>query len=97
MSINVRVLLIFYYLNIISFTTLSEYSCLPPKGRFGAPISLEIFASSSKEVSCYLMKNTNLSVAQCAFDSGFSSLRSFNRSFKENLNITPTKYKNSNE
>ena len=44
--------------------------------------------------ACYLMSNTTMPIIQCAFDSGFTSLRSFNRSFKQNFNITPTAYRN---
>lgn len=43
--------------------------------------------------ACYLMENTTLPIIQCAYDSGFTSLRSFNRSFKENFKITPTQYR----
>lgn len=43
--------------------------------------------------ACYLMDNTTLPIIRCAYDSGFTSLRSFNRSFKENLKITPTQYR----
>ena len=46
--------------------------------------------------ACYLMENTHLSIAQCAFESGFYSLRSFNRCFKEYLNTTPTQYRKNN-
>lgn len=42
--------------------------------------------------ACYLLENTDLSILQCAFDSGFVSLRSFNRCFKEQLGMTPTQY-----
>lgn len=42
--------------------------------------------------ACYLMENTEQSILQCAYDSGFISLRSFNRCFKENFEITPTQY-----
>lgn len=43
--------------------------------------------------ACYLLENTSESILQCALDSGFSSLRSFNRSFKESFHITPTQYR----
>ncbi len=43
--------------------------------------------------ACYLLENTTLSILQCAYDSGFISLRSFNRCFKENFEITPTQYR----
>ena len=42
--------------------------------------------------ACYLMENTEQSILQCAYDSGFISLRSFNRCFKECLKTTPTQY-----
>ena len=42
--------------------------------------------------ACYLMENTSQPILQCALDSGFSSLRNFNRCFKEYLKITPTQY-----
>lgn len=42
--------------------------------------------------ACYLMENTEQTILQCAYDSGFSSLRNFNRCFKELLKITPTQY-----
>ena len=43
--------------------------------------------------ACYLLENTTLPILQCAYDSGFISLRSFNRCFKENFEITPTQYR----
>ncbi len=42
--------------------------------------------------ACYLMENTEQTILQCAYDSGFTSLRNFNRCFKEYLGITPTQY-----
>ena len=42
--------------------------------------------------ACYLMENTEQTILQCAYNSGFSSLRNFNRCFKEHLKITPTQY-----
>ena len=43
--------------------------------------------------ACYLLENTTSAIVQCAFDSGFTSLRSFNRCFKNNYGITPTMYR----
>ncbi len=43
--------------------------------------------------ACYLIKNNGGSMLQCALDSGFISLRTFNRSFKQRFGITPTQYK----
>lgn len=42
--------------------------------------------------ACYLMENTEQTILQCAYSSGFSSLRNFNRCFKSYLKITPTQY-----
>lgn len=42
--------------------------------------------------ACYLLENTTHSILQCAFDSGFVSVRNFNLCFKEYLAITPTQY-----
>lgn len=44
--------------------------------------------------ACYLMENTQQTILQCAYNSGFTSLRNFNRCFKERLKITPTQYLN---
>lgn len=43
--------------------------------------------------ACYLLSNTDLTVLQCALDSGYTSLRSFNRNFSELLSITPKQYR----
>ncbi len=42
----------------------------------------------------YLLDNTDASVLQCAYDSGYSSLRSFNRNFLKYTNTTPEQYRN---
>ena len=46
------------------------------------------------EEACYLLKNTNQTVLQIAYDCGFDSLRSFNRNFKAVTSITPSEYQN---
>jgi len=43
--------------------------------------------------ACYLMENTDFSIIQCALESGYDSVRSFNRNFKAYLGITPTEYR----
>ncbi len=45
--------------------------------------------------ACYLMENTDMPILQCAMESGYVSLRSFNRNFKEHFNITPAEYRRS--
>ena len=43
--------------------------------------------------ACYLMENTDFSIIQCALESGYESVRSFNRNFKAYLGITPKEYR----
>lgn len=42
--------------------------------------------------ACYLLKNSDNSVLQIAYECGFDSLRSFNRNFKKIMNLTPSEY-----
>lgn len=46
--------------------------------------------------ACYLLKSTNRTVLDIAYECGFDCLRSFNRSFKSITGITPTKFRNQN-
>ncbi len=43
---------------------------------------------------CYMMESTDLPIIQCAYESGFTSLRSFNRNFKQQFQMTPLQYRN---
>lgn len=43
--------------------------------------------------ACYLLRNSVDSVLQCAYDSGFISLRSFNLNFKKFYGVTPQEYR----
>ena len=43
--------------------------------------------------ACYLLKNTDCTVLRCALDSGYDSLRSFNRNFKEQVLVSPNDYR----
>ena len=43
--------------------------------------------------ACYLMENSNAPIIQCALESGYTSLRSFNRNFKAYFNVTPAEYR----
>lgn len=47
--------------------------------------------------ACYLMDNTDYSIMQCALESGFTSIRSFNRNFKEQFAVTPAQYRKKKE
>ena len=43
--------------------------------------------------ACHLLRNTDEPILQCAMDSGFTSLRSFNRNFSLYISMTPTEYR----
>ena len=45
--------------------------------------------------ACYLMENSDMPIIECAMESGYASLRSFNRNFKEYFNVTPAEYRRS--
>lgn len=44
----------------------------------------------------YILKNSDKSILQVAYDCGFDSLRSFNRNFKRITGTTPAKYREAN-
>lgn len=44
--------------------------------------------------ACYILNNSKCTILQCALDSGYESLRSFNRNFKALTGVTPQEYKN---
>jgi AraC-like DNA-binding protein/quercetin dioxygenase-like cupin family protein len=46
--------------------------------------------------ACYLLKNTNRTVLDIAYECGFDCLRSFNRSFKSVTGVTPSAYRSQN-
>ena len=43
--------------------------------------------------ACYLLNNTQKSILECALESGYKSIRSFNRNFMSVLAITPKEYR----
>ncbi len=43
--------------------------------------------------ACYLLSNTEYSIVECALESGYESLRSFNRNFIASRGITPSEYR----
>ena len=47
-------------------------------------------------MACHLMLSTDKSILQCSEESGYSSVRSFNRNFKDKFNITPMQYRKQN-
>ena len=44
--------------------------------------------------ACYLLTNTRSTILDIAYECGFDSLRSFNRSFKSIAGISPSQYRN---
>lgn len=41
----------------------------------------------------YLLHNSDLSILACAIESGYKSLRTFNRNFKQHFSVTPNEYR----
>lgn len=58
------------------------------------PNSFNAYVNHSRlSHACYLMENSDMPIIQCAYDSGFTSLRSFNRNFKAYYKVTPAEYR----
>ena len=45
----------------------------------------------------YLLRNSDISVLECSIESGYRSLRSFNRNFKEFFGISPAEYRSGDD
>lgn len=43
--------------------------------------------------ACYILRNTGKTVLECAFESGYNTLRSFNRNFKAIIGLSPKEYR----
>ncbi|MBQ8689860.1 MAG: helix-turn-helix transcriptional regulator [Clostridia bacterium] len=43
--------------------------------------------------ACYMLKNSDKTVLECAYECGYKSLRSFNRNFMLYVGVTPTDYR----
>ncbi len=43
--------------------------------------------------SCYLLKNTDLSILECSIECGYNSVYSFMRNFKQICKVTPSEYR----
>ena len=43
--------------------------------------------------ACYALRNTHKSILECAYECGYSSLRNFNRNFKNIIGLTPKEYR----
>lgn len=81
-------------LNNLSRETGFSYSYLSRYFKKTVGISFCEYVNSYKiNKACYLLTNSDNSILQCAMDSGYSSLRSFNRNFVSHLSITPGEYR----
>jgi len=47
--------------------------------------------------ACYMLKNTDKTVIECAYECGYNSLRSFNRNFKDIIGVPPREYRYQNK
>jgi AraC-like DNA-binding protein len=43
--------------------------------------------------ACYILKNTDKTVLECAYECGYNSLRNFNRNFKSIIGLSPKEYR----
>ena len=43
--------------------------------------------------ACYMLKSGGKTVVECAYDSGYTSLRSFNRNFKLYVGVSPRNFR----
>jgi len=79
----------------LSKSTGYDYSYLSRYFKKTVGISFNTYVTQFRlSNACYLLENTDEPIVQCAFESGFSSLRIFNRSFQKELHTTPTQYRN---
>lgn len=78
----------------LSESTTYDYSYLSRLFRKTVGISFNTYVNHYRlSHACYLMENSDSSILQCALDSGYISLRSFNRNFKEHFGITPAEFR----
>lgn len=83
-------------LALLAKNTGYDYSYLSRYFRRIVGISFNSYVNHSRlSHACYLMENFNVPIIQCAYESGYTSLRSFNRNFKNYYKITPVEYRHS--
>ncbi len=71
-----------------------DYSYLSRYFKKSVGIHFNTYVNHSRlSHSCYLLENSDISITACAYESGFTSLRSFNRVFKNYYQVTPAEYK----
>lgn len=78
----------------LSAKTGYSYSYLSRCFKRSTGISFNSYVNQYKiSTACYLLRNTDHSIIRCALESGYKSLRSFNRNFSSSLGITPIQYR----
>jgi len=81
-------------LSELSAKTGYSYSYLSRCFKKSTGISFNSYVNQYKiSNACYLLRNTDYSILRCALESGYKSLRSFNRNFFASLGITPGQYR----
>lgn len=81
-------------LETVSLHTAFSYSYLSRYFKKTTGISFKEYVNQYRiSNACYLLNNTDFSVLECAMESGYSSLRSFNRNFKLHTGTTPQEYR----
>ena len=72
----------------------NSYSCRLFKKHFGCPFQNYLTIYRLEKAKLYL-KNTDLSVSEIAFNTGFNSFSYFGKVFKDNFGMSPSQYRNS--
>lgn len=81
-------------LSTLAQSTGYDYSYLSRYFRKIVGISYNSYVNHSRlSNACYLMENSDIPIIQCAYESGYTSLRTFNRNFKAYYNVTPIAYR----
>ena len=78
----------------LSKKTTFSYSYLSRYFKNSVGMSFNYFVNQCRiNNACYILDNSDCSILQCSLDSGYTSLRSFNRNFKAFTGTTPQKYR----
>lgn len=79
----------------LSKETAFSYSYLSRYFKNNVGISFNYYVNQYRiNNACYILSNSDCSILQCAFESGYTSLRSFNRNFKAITGMAPLEYRN---
>ncbi len=81
-------------LNALSQKVRYNYSYLSRSFKKTTGISFNSYVNQYRiSNACYLLNNTDHSIIQCALESGYDSLRSFNRNFVNFIGVSPSEYR----